>query len=99
MSGGKEVAPAYISAEFAYHHCRVLLSHFGMFSASRRYMCPQSPSSLSPLSDLGPSHDRVCVLDISSVPTGLKIPTSLVLCASFVIEQSEAYLSEGLSTP
>jgi hypothetical protein len=36
MCGVKETAPTYISAEFAFHHCRVLLSHLGMFSASRR---------------------------------------------------------------
>lgn len=56
MCGRKETAPSYISAEFAYHHCRVLLSHLGMFSASRRYSLPSSSPSLpcthSPTSSL-----------------------------------------------
>jgi hypothetical protein len=36
VCGEREKAPAYISVEFAFHHCRVLLSHLGIFSASRR---------------------------------------------------------------
>jgi hypothetical protein len=36
VCGEREKAPTHISVEFAYHHCRLLLSHLGMFSASRR---------------------------------------------------------------
>jgi hypothetical protein len=39
VCGEREKAPAYISVEFAFHHCRVLLSHLGIFSASRRGTC------------------------------------------------------------